>query len=107
MVNVETRVTDSCQGELDKSFFTDVAFGLIGVGIGIIISAVANMFKIEGINGEYRRCVNIMYSIREDNALYIDYEYDGSNCTNRESINISNEKENSYLKFQILTTLPN
>ena len=48
-----------------------------------------------------------MYSIREDNGTYVDYEYDGSNCTNRQSINISNEKENSYLKFQILPTLPN
>ena len=75
--------------------------------LNIYESTTKGIFKIEGINGEYRRCVNIMYSIREDNALYIDYEYDGSNCTNRESINISNEKENSYLKFQILPTLPN
>jgi hypothetical protein len=60
------------------------------------------IFKIEGINGEYRRFVNIIYSIREDNALYVDYEYDGS-----EKINISNEKENSYLKFQIMHSLPN
>ena len=61
LVNVETRVTDSCQGELDKSFFTDVAFGLIGVGIGIIISAVANMFKLEGIN--LARILVIIFSI--------------------------------------------
>ena len=75
--------------------------------LNIYESETKGIFKIEGIHGEYRRCVNILYSIREDNSLYIDYEYDGSNCTNRESINISNEKENSYLKFQILTTLPN
>ena len=61
-------------------------------------STTKGIFKIEGINGEYRRYVNIIYSIREDNGLYIDYEYDGS-----EKINVSNEKENSYLKFQILS----
>jgi len=68
--------------------------------INIYESEKKGIFKIEGINGEYRRFVNIIYSIREDNALYVDYEYDGS-----EKIDISNEKENSYLKFQILPTL--
>ena len=61
LINVETRVTNSCQDELDKSLFTDIAFGLIGVGIGIIISAVANMFKIEGIN--LARILVIVFSI--------------------------------------------
>jgi hypothetical protein len=61
LINVETRVTDSCQSELDKSLYTDIAFGLIGVGIGIIISAVANMFKLEGIN--LARILVIVFSI--------------------------------------------
>ena len=61
LVNVETRVSDSCQDELDTSMFTDVAFGLIGVGMGIIISAVANMFKLEGIN--LARILVIVFSI--------------------------------------------
>ena len=65
--------------------------------INIYESEKKGIFKIEGINGEYRRFVNIIYCIREDNALYVDYEYDGS-----ERIDISNEKENSYLKFQII-----
>jgi hypothetical protein len=67
--------------------------------INIYESEKKGIFKIEGINGEYRRFVNIIYCIREDNALYVDYEYDGSDM-----INISNEKQNSYLKFQILPT---
>jgi hypothetical protein len=61
LVNVETKVSDSCQDELDTSMFTDVAFGLIGVGMGIIISAVANMFKLEGIN--LARILVIVFSI--------------------------------------------
>ena len=73
--------------------------GTITPLINIYESEKKGIFKIEGINGEYRRFVNIIYCIREDNALYVDYEYDGS-----ENINISNEKENSYLKFQILSS---
>lgn len=79
--------------------------GTTSYTLNIYESTTKGIFKIEGIHGEYRRCFNILYCIREDNGSYVDYEYDGSNCTNRDRINISNEKENSYLKFQILSTL--
>ena len=61
LVNVETRVTDSCQNELEKSFFTDIAYGLIGVGIGIVISVILNMINIKGINSA--RILAIIFSL--------------------------------------------
>jgi len=102
-VNVETRVTDSCKDELDKSIFTDIAFGLIGVGIGIIISAVANMFKIEGIN--LTRILVIIFSIIGIYASSIVINL--ANSCSGSSSSVSSEKNLSIvmLVIEILAVL--
>ena len=60
-INIENNLDSDCQDALDNSFYADIAFGLIGVSIGIIISAVLNMVDLKDINSS--RILAIMFSI--------------------------------------------
>ena len=61
LINIGNNLDSDCQDALDKSFYTDIAFGLIGVSIGIIMSAVLNMVDLKGINSS--RILAIMFSM--------------------------------------------